>query len=29
LDSAKKKLSEIATTKSAILLENDLPDHYF
>lgn len=29
LDSAKKKLSEIAVTKSAILLENDLPDHYF
>ncbi|MDO8443814.1 MAG: UDP-N-acetylmuramoyl-tripeptide--D-alanyl-D-alanine ligase [Candidatus Azambacteria bacterium] len=29
LDSAKKKLSEIATMKSAILLENDLPDHYF
>ena len=29
LDSAKKKLSEIATTNSAILLENDLPDHYF
>jgi len=29
LDSAKKKLSEITVTKSAILLENDLPDHYF
>ena len=29
LDSAKKKLSEITIPHSAILLENDLPDHYF
>ena len=29
LDSAKKKLSEITLPNSAILLENDLPDHYF
>lgn len=29
LDSAKKKLSEITIMNSAILLENDLPDHYF
>ena len=29
LDSAKKKLSEITIPGSAILLENDLPDHYF
>lgn len=29
LDSAKKKLSEITIPHSAILIENDLPDHYF
>ena len=29
LDTAKKKLSEITLPNSAILLENDLPDHYF
>jgi len=29
LESAKKKLSEITLPNSAILLENDLPDHYF
>lgn len=29
LDAAKSKLSELATANSAILLENDLPDHYF
>ncbi|MCX6813352.1 MAG: Mur ligase family protein [Candidatus Azambacteria bacterium] len=29
LDSAKKKLSEITLPNSVILLENDLPDHYF
>lgn len=29
LESAKSKLSELATANSAILLENDLPDHYF
>ena len=29
LDSAKKKLSEITIPGSTILLENDLPDHYF
>jgi len=28
-DSAKRKLSEITLPNSAILLENDLPDHYF
>lgn len=29
LESAKSKLSELAIANSAILLENDLPDHYF
>ncbi|MEK7578353.1 MAG: UDP-N-acetylmuramoyl-tripeptide--D-alanyl-D-alanine ligase [Patescibacteria group bacterium] len=29
LESAKSKLSELAIAGSAILLENDLPDHYF
>lgn len=29
LDSAKLKLSELTVTNSAVLLENDLPDHYF
>lgn len=29
LDAAKLKLSEITISNSAILLENDLPDHYF
>ena len=29
LDTAKLKLSELAIPNSAILLENDLPDHYF
>lgn len=29
LEEAKSKLSELATANSAILLENDLPDHYF
>lgn len=29
LDSAKKKLSEITILNSTVLLENDLPDHYF
>lgn len=29
LDAAKLKLSELATANSAVLLENDLPDHYF
>lgn len=29
LDAAKSKLSELATPNSAVLLENDLPDHYF
>ena len=29
LDAAKSKLSELATANSVILLENDLPDHYF
>ncbi|MBI2634954.1 MAG: UDP-N-acetylmuramoyl-tripeptide--D-alanyl-D-alanine ligase [Parcubacteria group bacterium] len=29
LDAAKSKLSELTIPNSAILLENDLPDHYF
>lgn len=29
LDEAKSKLSELAVANSAVLLENDLPDHYF
>ncbi len=29
LDAAKSKLSELAISNSVILLENDLPDHYF
>ncbi|MDO8676783.1 MAG: UDP-N-acetylmuramoyl-tripeptide--D-alanyl-D-alanine ligase [Candidatus Azambacteria bacterium] len=29
LDAAKIKLSELAISNSAVLLENDLPDHYF
>ncbi len=29
LDTAKLKLSELAIANSAVLLENDLPDHYF
>ena len=29
LESAKSKLSELAILNSTILLENDLPDHYF
>ena len=29
LEQAKLKLSELATPNSAILLENDLPDHYY
>lgn len=29
LEAAKLKLSELAISNSAILLENDLPDHYF
>ena len=29
LDKAKPKLSELTTANSAVLLENDLPDHYF
>ena len=29
LESAKSKLSELAIAGSAVLLENDLPDHYF
>ncbi len=29
LDEAKSKLSELAIANSAVLLENDLPDHYF
>ena len=29
LEAAKSKISELAITNSAVLLENDLPDHYF
>jgi hypothetical protein len=29
LDAAKSKLSELTIPNSAVLLENDLPDHYF
>jgi UDP-N-acetylmuramoyl-tripeptide--D-alanyl-D-alanine ligase len=29
LDSAKSKLSELVISNSAVLLENDLPDHYY
>jgi len=29
LEAAKSKISELAIANSAVLLENDLPDHYF